>query len=446
MTHGLLSLPKELRLEVYEHALSDTYYRIPSTPPSFSIAWLRTCRHIYLEAASLVLPTIKFSFGTTEHLIFFLSSLSPEKVKQIRHITVHGTPFGLYLDYPWFGSYMTHTFCSALECFPGLQLATLTVRDCFHDNHYLEEPWGDIATYYDIQNLIKVGKGWRELRYVSCSTAILNWRPFQEWHEPRLPQPTTWDNLIKKRDGAQGGAGVEIWFGPVQQRPSSSSANSSGGLPSDQRESSTIVQEVDAEDAIEVEEAVGGTGQDPAASENGGRSRQSLQPDSNEQDSRVGADEEPEQEEEEEGEEEDDDGEEEDDNDDEESTIDPSTISWEGVEENEPWLLTSADSFSQLGPQGGRMQAQEPSSSTVSSSDGQGNVILWSIRDDQDLKTEQRTVVIIAKRGKDADIVADGQNMETKMKTLLEKFNGDWKEMRRKGVLLSGHHDPWAML
>ncbi len=95
------------------------------------------------------------------------------------------------------------------------------MTDAYHGADVREDGFGDNATYYDLQYLIKKSKGWKELVYTSASDICLEAMSYYSLPAggPATPhtvgrdkQPGTWDRMIKERDGEESGAGVEMWL------------------------------------------------------------------------------------------------------------------------------------------------------------------------------------------------------------------------------------------
>ncbi|KAL8672325.1 MAG: hypothetical protein Q9168_003209 [Polycauliona sp. 1 TL-2023] len=115
----------------------------------------------------------------------------------------------------------TYGFPDVLPLFPGLQLKTLWLGDPYHGEWAAEDGWGHDATYAAVEALIK-SKGFKELIYVVENDRFL--RPVHftrtsvgpppvetEDISERQPQPSTWDAMMKARDGADSGACVELY-------------------------------------------------------------------------------------------------------------------------------------------------------------------------------------------------------------------------------------------
>ena len=117
-------------------------------------------------------------------------------------------------------------FCCVLSLFPGLKLSTLEVKDTYHQPGTRCDRWGHDASYNDVEELIE-SDGFRELIYVSTSDRFLKYEEGLSYfalspgREPyRDPQPSSWDMMIKRRDGAESGAEARIYRitkeGPVE--------------------------------------------------------------------------------------------------------------------------------------------------------------------------------------------------------------------------------------
>ncbi len=54
-----------------------------------------------------------------------------------------------------------------------------------------------------LDELIKYGTGWRELRYITASASLLGFASEirLEGQNSRRPQPSSWNNDLKKREG-----------------------------------------------------------------------------------------------------------------------------------------------------------------------------------------------------------------------------------------------------
>ena len=94
------------------------------------------------------------------------------------------------------------------------------MTDAYHGADVDEDGWGHDVTYSDLEDMIKEGKGWKELVYTSASDRWLEAVVFESVAADgtvtvetngRDAQPEAWDRKIKERDGEESGAGVEMW-------------------------------------------------------------------------------------------------------------------------------------------------------------------------------------------------------------------------------------------
>ncbi|KAL9023970.1 MAG: hypothetical protein Q9196_006854 [Gyalolechia fulgens] len=195
------------------------------TYPHFDLPHLLlSSRQLHNEALPLYCENARFEFKGTKQLVDFLTAINHETLCKLRHIAVRGFPFPVYRDSEAFG-YTTYSFEQVLPLFPGLQLSTLWVGDPFHGKWSSEDGWGHNATYSTVGELIK-SQGFKELIYVVENDRFLKPVRFESqnsWSatnatdstsgtheaESRYPQPSTWDAMIKERDGPS--AGVEMF-------------------------------------------------------------------------------------------------------------------------------------------------------------------------------------------------------------------------------------------
>lgn len=150
----------------------------------------------------------------------FLTSIDAAALRQLRHISARSHPLVLYRrpnDYSYSHAY---SFPIVLQLFPGLQLSTLTVRDTYHEPGTQHDGFGDEAAYEMVEHLIK-SDGFRESVYISTSDCFMQPNDFEAYpadKSPKVketsnrdPQPSTWDKLMKQRDGMNSDAGVEMF-------------------------------------------------------------------------------------------------------------------------------------------------------------------------------------------------------------------------------------------
>ena len=100
----------------------------------------------------------------------------------------------------------------ALKLLPGLRLDKLTV---------LGTSGGEVA-YDTLEGLIKYGNGWRELHFIAPNSAMLGFarmNMFPAKPDWRKPQPSTWDEVLRQRDGANSGAFITIYRSTQSDAP-----------------------------------------------------------------------------------------------------------------------------------------------------------------------------------------------------------------------------------
>ena len=174
------------------------------------------------ESVLAYYQNIRLSFPSTKALMDYLTSIDSATGRQLRHISVRGHPFPISTIPD--DDINSYPFYDVLLLFPGLKLSTLEVRDTYHEPGTYCDTWGQAASYHDVEALIKCD-GFRELIYVSSSDRFLKFDPEEDQFSDaeigrRDPQPSTWDRMIKARDGTESGAEARIYRvtkkGPVE--------------------------------------------------------------------------------------------------------------------------------------------------------------------------------------------------------------------------------------
>lgn len=204
----LLDLPFELRQQIYTFYLDS----LPLTYPDLLPPLLLSSHQLHDEASitwRLSWPTAQLKFGSITCLLHFLTSIKHATLCKLRHVSVtnHFLPLSPEPAHPFnicFGSRPVFSFDDILPLFPGLQLSTLTIYDSFH-GHQGATGCPDTA-YITLRGLIH-SQGWKELIYFVPH----DWPSRSAYRHFQLPQPSTWDALIKQRDGIHSGAGVQIF-------------------------------------------------------------------------------------------------------------------------------------------------------------------------------------------------------------------------------------------
>ncbi|KAF1935629.1 hypothetical protein EJ02DRAFT_506970 [Clathrospora elynae] len=224
----LLQLPRELRDKIYAAVFSSTRLtfgerrvtrisrkRIRTAPNA--LALLHVCPQLNTETRTMWIAQVQFSFEDPETMLDKLSKLDESTTSKIRHIRMSGQPLMIQpLDCDDDVYYRT---ASVLQLLPSLRLDTLTVLGC--------QPV-EVA-YQTLDDLIKRGNGWKELRFVSQDSAMLgysvseaqcSWDLVERIYR-RQPQPKAWKQVILARDGKRSGASVEVYRSTRRNAPGS---------------------------------------------------------------------------------------------------------------------------------------------------------------------------------------------------------------------------------
>lgn len=211
----LLKLPRELRDEIYiwlfasitvtfgKRNLRSIILKTMKLAPK-TLAILHTCRQINAEARSLWLRHVLFSFESAEAMVDKLRSLPQISISQIRNIQAVGNPLvtaEVVVDQRGLKYY---GILPALEFLPGLRLDKFTVH----------APMPPATAYCALDTMIKEGRGWKEFHFITPDSTMLS---FSITHMlfrasvQRSPQPGTWNEIIRQRDGIDSGASVIIY-------------------------------------------------------------------------------------------------------------------------------------------------------------------------------------------------------------------------------------------
>ncbi|KAK4141228.1 uncharacterized protein C8A04DRAFT_39262 [Dichotomopilus funicola] len=209
-------LPQEIRDCIWTQLFSSTRFTFGKTPASRigrvnikpapnGLALLSTCRRAYLEIGDSWLRHVLFCFETIETMLDKLSALSVDTLSKLRYMRVRGDT--LLLNYPEDEGY--YPLVCVLKLLPGLQLDQLTILGGFVDH----------ISYGSLNRLIKDGNGWKTLRYISYSSAMLGFRSaehllgFWEYQTNywRKPQPAQWQKIMESRDGAASNPSVTVY-------------------------------------------------------------------------------------------------------------------------------------------------------------------------------------------------------------------------------------------
>ncbi|KAL8920484.1 MAG: hypothetical protein Q9208_006233 [Pyrenodesmia sp. 3 TL-2023] len=212
-------LPAELRNHVYEAYFSSLTLTYPIREP---LPIILASKQLHREGRPFYWQHVRFDFLSTKHLVDFLTSIEHRDLCNLRHISVQAYPFPVYstVEAQERGDYTTYSLDCVLHLFPGLQLSSLLVRDALHDERVEEDAWRHDTAYHSFAPFIE-GDSFQELIYVFRNDRFMTgtryasirpptWTAAMEWGH-RDPQPSTWDAMIKQRDGGESGAGVEMY-------------------------------------------------------------------------------------------------------------------------------------------------------------------------------------------------------------------------------------------
>lgn len=212
-------LPQKIRDHIWTQLFYSTRFtfgerttgrigRVKIKPAPNGLALLRTCRRVQLEIGESWLRRVLFCFEDIEAMLDKLSALPVETLSKLRHMRVSGDT--LMLSYPDDDVY--YRLASTLKLLPGLQLDQLTVLG----------GRGLQVNYDTLGGLIKDGNGWKTLRYICFSSAMLGFpsehnisHPTVDWGaQPRYwrkPQPKHWQTVIEGRDGVTSNPSVAVY-------------------------------------------------------------------------------------------------------------------------------------------------------------------------------------------------------------------------------------------
>ncbi|KAK4170744.1 hypothetical protein QBC36DRAFT_341379 [Triangularia setosa] len=212
---SLFRIPFELRDVIYSYLFtstrltfglrvtSDNQSIITVQPSLHALALLCICRRVNAEIAKSWLSQVLFSFEDSKTMLDKLSILPFEELSLIRYVSVRGEPLHLtYLS----KSQVHHHLVGVIKLLPGLQLHRLTV---FGGR-------GDKCQYRILDELVKYGNGWRELRFISHSSGMLGYAYYcfdtaLSNRYQRRPQPEYWQRVVEERDGAQSYPSVLVY-------------------------------------------------------------------------------------------------------------------------------------------------------------------------------------------------------------------------------------------
>jgi hypothetical protein len=205
-----LQLPRELRDQIYDYVLASTRITFGRrgdnvvVPRPHALAILRVCRQIHHETHSLWISRILFSFEDTATLLNKLTGLPQGILPQIKNLRMSGR--ALFLAPGTFvhrREYYSHAW--ALKFLPELSLDRLTVLGVKDGRE----------NYNVLDDLVKYGHGWRELYFIAHSSMLgfarLEMNASTGTPLQRKPQPSHWNEVLRRQDGADSQCSVTIY-------------------------------------------------------------------------------------------------------------------------------------------------------------------------------------------------------------------------------------------
>ncbi|EHK46103.1 hypothetical protein TRIATDRAFT_177484, partial [Trichoderma atroviride IMI 206040] len=229
----LMRLPPELRDKVYFYLFSSTrfmygqrfvldqkytplqfYTRVAYLgseilrPPRHGLALLRSCRQVHLEIGSAWLEHVIFCFESPIAMLRRLDRVPLETRSLIRHVRIASDALQVPLSSPAEKKVIDGCFKLLLQ----MNLYTLTVFG----------PAIPCWSHEDLDLFIKYGRGWKELRYITYTSAfvdIISSNRGKTITLPSEPQPAAWQRDLENRDGPNSGASVTIYKSADSKNP-----------------------------------------------------------------------------------------------------------------------------------------------------------------------------------------------------------------------------------
>lgn len=207
---SFLQLPRELRDQIYDYVLASTRVTFGRwgdnvvVPRPHALAILRVCRQTHHETKSLWLSRVLFNFLDISTLLNKLSGLPQGILPQIKNLRISGRALFLAPGTQMHRrEYYSHAW--ALKFLPELSLDRLIVLGVKDDKE----------NYNVLDDLIKHGHGWRELYFIAHSSMLgfarLEMNASTGAPLQRKPQPSNWNELLRKQDGVHSQCSVTIY-------------------------------------------------------------------------------------------------------------------------------------------------------------------------------------------------------------------------------------------
>ncbi|KAG4439881.1 hypothetical protein IFR05_004657 [Cadophora sp. M221] len=208
----LLRLPVEIRLKIYQDVFSSVSLNfmepnspapeiaLPQTPNALGL--LLVCQQIHAELKRVWLNCVSFEFQTLELMMDIFSKLPDSILSQIRHVLL-AKASSLILPPSDLPHCRLFTLASIFKLLSTLSLGVFTVVGMSDGEN----------SYLALNDLVKYGSGWKELRFATARSSLLgfaNGDESQSWVQ-RMPQPSAWKEEMLRRDGVETGPSVEIY-------------------------------------------------------------------------------------------------------------------------------------------------------------------------------------------------------------------------------------------
>jgi len=204
-----MQLPQEIRDEIYATVFRSTRLtfgerylgrdggmRVLSSARGTMLALLHTCRRVKEEIGVSWLHYMLFHFESPMVLMGKLAGIPITVREQIRHVRVWW-----HITLGWVDvQYACYNAPEYLKLPPGLRLDTLTILD---DNP-------GRRCYDALELMVRYDDGWKELHYLSRTSAPLGYKYDKSsngppdptrWNLMNQPQPSGWQNDLEHRDG-----------------------------------------------------------------------------------------------------------------------------------------------------------------------------------------------------------------------------------------------------
>ncbi|KAI1744519.1 hypothetical protein F4680DRAFT_226956 [Xylaria scruposa] len=210
----LFQIPQELRDMIYTQLFIDTRLchgilrdtdtpTVQIVPASNALSIQRSCRRARAEIGDSWLGQILFHFMDPGTMLTKLGTLPIPTLSKVRHVRIADIMYscsdGKHYYYP----------VQYLKLLPGLRLDTLTIFGC----HNTELRDDSEFAYIRLDMLMECSQGWKELRFISKTSALLGFvsRFYIAHQQPRCPQPADWIYLMNNRDGTASQPSVSIY-------------------------------------------------------------------------------------------------------------------------------------------------------------------------------------------------------------------------------------------